>query len=296
MTEFALTALLCLAVLLPMAWSAMPAGRGGALHVGLAGAMILGGWAGMQAGRLPLTPAQAAVCAVAVSGCVGALYALAAGSLAALRHTDRSVSGAVINLVFALPALLMGGVNGGGTAQETLLRQTLTVRWQEMEISLLLPVGLLLAAAVAALLYATKWGIGVRAGGENPDAAAEAGLGRYASQAKGWLLAGLTAGIGGFSWHLNGPAGGFALSAAGMALLALAAVRGGGYRPVRTLLWAAALSLLRALSACAGQLSWVSGLQWPEEIWLLLPYAAALLLMLVHGEEKSPAQRSVREF
>ena len=76
----------------------------------------------------------------------------------------------------------------------------------------------------------------------------------------------------------------------------VAAVRGGGYRPVRTLLWAAALSLLRALSACAGQLSWVSGLQWPEEIWLLLPYAAALLLMLVHGEEKSPAQRSVREF
>ena len=295
MMECTVMALLCLSILLPAAWAVGPACRGGTLHVGLAGVTVMGGWAGMQAGQLNLSPAALAVCAVAVSGCVGALYALIVGALAALRKTDRSVSGAAVNLVFALPALLMGGGNGG-TEQHLPLRDVLTVRVQEMDVSLLLPGGLVLAALVIVLLYATKWGLGVRTGGENPDAAAEAGLGIFASQARGWVLSGLAAGIGGLSWHLNGPAGGFALSAAGLALLALASARGGKYRLGRTMLAAVALALLRALSACAGEIPGLSSLGMSGEFWLLLPYAAALALMLLPGEEKCPARRMVRGF
>ena len=276
MTEYAYWALLCVAALLPAAMGCMPPHRGKILHLGLAGVMVMGGWAGAQAARLPLPEVWTAVCAVCIAGAAGAVWALTAGAAAMRAAADAEISGTVLNLLFALPALLMGGKADG----EDGLARMLRVEWMDRAWSLFIPLSFLLAGLTLLLLYRTKGGVAMRAAGENPGVAAEAGLGACGPRIKALLLTGALGGISGLAWRLHGPDGS-ALQTGGLALLVLAALCFGRYRAWRVLVAAVLLALLRALAAAADSMEVLQRLNCPREIWQMLPYGTALLLCLI---------------
>jgi simple sugar transport system permease protein len=101
-----------------------------------------------------------------------------------------------------------------------------------------LPVYLAIVAVplVAFLLYRTRFGLRLRAVGENPEAVATAGLGVAALRYRALMLTGVLCGIAGADLSLAQSAGFFREMTAGRGYLALAALIFGKWRPVPTLL------------------------------------------------------------
>lgn len=277
MTDIVYAALLCAAALLPPTVGCMAPHRGRLLNLALAGVWVIGGWAGAQAARLPLPDVWTAVCAIGIAGCAGAAWALLAGLSAMYTTPDAEIGGTVINLVFALPAFIMGGGN-----QDGVLSQTMNITWLDRAFSLFIPLGFLLALLMTVFLYLTKRGIGMRAACENPGAAAEAGAGAYGPRIAALLAAGCLSGISGLAWRLHGLDGG-GMQTGGMALLALAALAFGRNKCRRAAAAAILLAALRAMAAVSDTAEALRALSVPRGIWQMLPYAAALMLCLTGG-------------
>lgn len=276
MRQWIETALLYAAVLLPATLGTRACCRGGLLRLALAGVFAVGGIAGRAAAELGAAGPLYIVCAAAAAGM---LYALAVGELTSCARADRTVGQPLLGLLFAVPAVL----RTGGAGDLLAVRPQFLLRLGETDISLWIPLGILLLALAAFLLYGTRWGLHQRAWGENPQALEEAGVGVAFHRCTGLLMAGCLGGIGGLAAGMLGDSEALGLSAGGAALLVLATVRFGGSRTWKTLLAVGALAMLRAAADCAGVLPTLSQWALPPEAWQALPYAAALILAAGSG-------------
>lgn len=129
------------------------------------------------------------------------------------------------------------------------------------------------------LLYRTRWGLRLRAVGENPHAVDTAGLSVSALRFSGVVMSGLLCGIAG-SYLSTAAGGGFIRDmTAGKGYLALAALIFGKWRPAPTF---AACLLFAFTDALAARLQGVAlplvGVI-PVQLILALPYALTVLLL-----------------
>ena len=109
---------------------------------------------------------------------------------------------------------------------------------------------ILLFIVLAIILYKTRFGLRLRACGENPQAADSLGINVYKMRYAGTTISGALAGMGGFVYSLttaNCTANG---DVAGFGFLALAVMIFGNWKPLNI----AGASLLRPFQVCGGQL------------------------------------------
>ena len=122
-------------------------------------------------------------------------------------------------------------------------------------------------------LFRTRWGLRVRAVGENPRAADTVGIKVLAVRYRNVILGGIVAGIGGASFTI-GSTGQFAPNmTAGLGYIALAAMIFGRWRPFGAL---AAAMLFGFTDALQFTLS-VLNVPIPSPFLTMLPYAAVIL-------------------
>src|SRR3989442_3133772 len=153
---------------------------------------------------------------------LGMLVAAVIGGLAALLHAFVSVTLRANQFVSGLALSMLGlglaGLLGRGWEGFPLSNPL-------PELSILPPLGVLLAVALWALLYHTRWGIILRTVGESPAAADAMGIDvalvRYLAVVFGGMLAGVAGGVllgagpapgggggaGGGGWGVGGPPG-----------------------------------------------------------------------------------------
>jgi simple sugar transport system permease protein len=153
--------------------------------------------------------------------------------------------------------------------------------------TLLDPVTLLAVLAVAVtpwVLFRTRFGLRVRAAGENPVAAASVGIPVVRVRLIALCVSGAVGALGGihlaFDQHRfeSGMSG-------GRGFIALAAVILAGWRPVR-----AALACLVFAALEATQILLQGQRKLPPEILQMLPYLATLVvLVLTAGKARAPA-------
>jgi simple sugar transport system permease protein len=238
--------------------------RSGVINIALEGLLLAGAFT------------AAVVTHFAGSPWIGLLAAMAAGVVVALLHAvaciryraDQVVSGTAINLLLlGVPALLSGAFfeSTGATPQ---IPQTE-----------LLPVApIVLAFALVPItwyvLYRTRFGLRLRAVGENPEAADTAGIGVAKMRYLAVALSGALAAIGG-AYLSTGQSSLFTRNmSAGRGFIALAALIFGKWRPVQTMLACLLFGFAEALSI---QMQGVAEV--PVQFIQIIPYVLTIVVL-----------------
>jgi len=207
---------------------------------------------------------------------LGLAAAIVAGIGVALVHgvacirfrADQVVSGTALNIVFlGLPQLLAGALFASTGATPQLPKEQL-LPWPPIVLAFaLVPI-------TWYVLDRTRFGLRLRAVGENPEAADTAGVDVARVRYLGVILSGALAAIGG-AYLSIGQASLFTRNmSAGRGFIALAALIFGNWRPVPTML---ACLLFGAADALSIQMQGVS--QVPVQFIQLIPYVLTLVVL-----------------
>lgn len=245
--------------------------KAGVIHIGIEGTMLAGAFFAMLATLASGNPWVG----LGVGVLVGVTLALLSGAFALTLTVDQVVVGTAVNLLALGLTRTLFAMRFGASGE--LLSVPKVPSWQGLDAVMVFAV--LLAVVTHLVLFRTSWGLALRAAGEYPQAAEAAGFSVLRLRYAALVFGGAMAGLGGAYLSL-GIAGSFADNmTAGRGFLAIAMVTFGRWKPVPV------------LGACL-LLGWLDGLQFtfqakgvqlPFQLFLALPYVAALLVLAGMG-------------
>jgi simple sugar transport system permease protein len=200
--------------------------RGGVINIALEGMMLAGAFTAAVVTVFTHSPWAGLLAAVIAGLVVAALHAVVTINYRA----DQVVSGAAINILFlGVPALLSGALFESTGATPQLPRdQTLP--------NTLVYLAFILVAVTAYVIYRTRFGLRLRAVGENPEAAMAAGVSVTRMRYAGVLISGALAALGGAYLSIGQSSLFTRNMTAGRGFIALAALIFGKWDPVGALL------------------------------------------------------------
>ena len=145
---------------------------------------------------------------------------------------------------------------------------------------------LILFVVLAVLLYKTRFGLRLRACGENPQAADSLGINVYKMRYAGTTISGALAGMGGFVYVLttaNCSANG---DVAGFGFLALAVMIFGNWKPLNIALASLLFGLFKCIAAAYATIDingdgifWLKEIGISSHVYRMLPYLVTLIVL-----------------
>ena len=271
--------------------------RAGVLNLGIEGIMVAGaftGWLTVYQGG----PLWAGVAAAAATGALfGALHALLTVTLALSQH----VAGLGITLLATSLASYAYRVSFPKVDSPPTIQPFATMDWLPLPVlsaqTPLTLLALLLVPAIAWLLYHTPAGLALRMVGENPAAAEGQGL-----SVAGVRTAAIVAGSA-----LMGVAGAFLTLAAfnafyfnrvnGRGWVCVALVVFASWRPAKALLGALLFAFFDALQLRLQQSAGGAfGIELPYQAYLMLPYAMAIVALVVVARRAAYPQALMKPY
>jgi ABC-type uncharacterized transport system permease subunit len=260
--------------------------RAGVINVGLEGMMLVGALAGVVGASLARSPAVGVLSGAAAGLLLAALFA----GVTITRGADQVVAGTALNLLalgatgavfraisqrsdapliapgfpeVAVPGLVVLPVVGEALFQRNVL---VYLAW------LMVPIA-------ALLLFHTRWGLRLRAVGENPAAADTMGVSVARVRWEAVLLCGVLAGLGGVFLSISHVRTFSEDMIAGRGFIALAVVIFGRWNP-----WGvAAAALLFGLAQGLSYSFQALNLAVPYQLFLSLPYVLTLTALILRG-------------
>ncbi len=270
--------------------------RAGVVDIGLEGKMLAGAFAAASACVLIANPWLGLLAAIIAS----LLFALVHGYATVTWHGNQIVSGVAINALAAGLTAVLGNAwfrQGGGTpplppgarfGEITLpfaaeARSVPVIGEFYAEVisghSALVYIALLMVFVSWFMLYRTRWGLRLRAVGENPAAVDTAGLSVSRLRYSGVIMAGILCGFGGAYLSTALSASFVTDMTAGRGYIALAALIFAKWRPVPALGACLLFGLLDAL-ALSMQNAVLPGIgRVPVEFIQSLPYILTIILL-----------------
>jgi len=250
--------------------------RSGVINIGLEGMMIGGAFTAVLFSGITGSPLIGLAAGIAA----GALLGFVLGFAATFFKVDQIVAGTGINLVAAggaAYALTLIYNQPGASPQVNALGGNVWV---------LVALAFVCALLLHAVLYATPWGLRVRACGENPRAVHDAGLHPLHLRLAAVTISGALAGLGGAFLSIgevNLYSDGMT---AGRGFIALAAVIFGRWTPWGATGAALFFGFFEALQyVLQGRISWL-----PADAMQAVPYVAALVAIAgLVGKVRAPA-------
>lgn len=271
------------APLLIVAIGEVYAERSGVINMGIEGIMLFGALTGIAVGFYMKSLALAVLFTVVIGAFLGLIVAF----LTVSRRTNQVVTGLMVNMISlgatdALFSLM------SATRQSRVMTFPTVFPKSMHTIPILGPllfsqpvstwVALILPVISAHILYKTRWGLNVRAVGDNPKAAATAGLSVIRLKYQTVIISGIFAALGGCVLTL-GEVGYFSAGgmAAGRGFIVMAACVVGGWDPIRT-----ALVCLAFGAADAAQLRFQTiGSAIPYQFLQMLPYVVTIIALTI---------------
>jgi general nucleoside transport system permease protein len=257
--------------------------RSGVINIALEGMMLAGAFT------------AAAVTIYAHNPWIGLLAAVMAGALVAWLHAvatinykaDQVVSGTAINILFlGVPALLSGALfdSTGATPQlpkEQVLPDILIFNPESSPVLAsifnqkpLVYLAFLLVGVTVYVLYRTRFGLRLRAVGENPEAADTAGVNVRRMRYAGVLLSGALAALGGAYLSIGQNSLFTRNMTAGRGFIALAALIFGKWDPVGALLACLLFGLAEAVA-----IRMQGTVNVPNQFIQLIPYVLTMVAL-----------------
>jgi simple sugar transport system permease protein len=258
--------------------------RSGVVNIALEGMLLSAALGAVAVSHATGSPWAGVLGAAAIGGAFGLAHALITRA-----RVDAIISGIALNLVAAggtrfllralydsssnSPAVAGFRVTGPGSSSGSLL----LLRTLADPLTLLAG---LMTLASAAVLYKTRFGLRVRACGEDPEAAASVGVPVLRVRVQAVTLGGAICGLGGAALAYDQHQFGSGMSG-GRGFIALAAVIVSGWRPGRAAL---ACTLFAGLDAV--QIVLQQGTRVPHDLVQALPYLATLLVLVAIGRRR----------
>ncbi|MFY9234510.1 MAG: ABC transporter permease [Fimbriimonadaceae bacterium] len=246
--------------------------KSGVINVGLEGMMLASSYA---AAMLALGTGSS-ILGLLFGAAVGVTLALIFAWFVIRMGVDQIVVGTAMNLLaLGVTATLFRGAYG---QSGKLLSLPPLPRWGGMDVLLFFVPVLVLASSW--LIYRTRWGLAVRAAGENPIAAEAAGFSVLRLRFGATAVAGLFAGLAG-AYLALGVNGSFAENmTAGRGFVAIAMVTFGRWKPI----WVLLASLLIGYAESLQFQFQAEGVAVPYQLLVAMPYVLALVVLVVAGK------------
>ena len=295
--------------------------RSGIINLALEGIMIFGAFVGVYFIRLMqnipmfvnaartgdwMTLQLLCLMAMAVTAAFGALFSLLLSFASVHLKADQTIGGTALNLL--APALVLFLVRVLAN-QNTLLMQTgdaaswfmikkstfgvpRTTDWGffgETFLNKVYPatyICLIVFVVLAILLYKTRFGLRMRACGENPQAAASLGINVYKMRYAGTTISGALAGMGGFVYALTTANCSSNGDVAGFGFLALAVMIFGNWKPLNIALSSLLFGLFKCIAAAYSTIDingdgvfMLANIGISSHLYRMLPYLVTLIVL-----------------
>lgn len=296
--------LLFMIPLLIVALGGMFSERSGVVNIALEGIMVMGAFTSIffinltQTYMSGKTQLLIAILIAAVTGMAFSLFhAIAAVNLKA----DQTISGTALNMFAPAFAIFIARIVQ--TVQQIEFKNTFRI--VEVPILSKIPIlgemlfknsyittylGILILILSSIVLYKTKFGLRLRACGENPHAANTAGIKVELIQYAGVLISGALAGIGGLVFVVPTSTN-FNATVSGYGFLAVAVLIFGQWKPKYILFASFFFGFMKALSNSYASIPFLFALNIQSNIYKMIPYIATVLV-LIFTSKKSAAPRA----
>lgn len=296
--------LLFMIPLLIVALGGMFSERSGVVNIALEGIMVMGAFTSIffinltQSFMSGNTQLLIAILIAAVTGMAFSLFhAIAAVNLKA----DQTISGTALNMFAPAFAIFIARIVQ--TVQQIEFKNTFRI--VEVPVLSKIPIlgemlfknsyittylGILILILSSIVLYKTKFGLRLRACGENPHAANTAGINVELIQYAGVIISGALAGIGGLVFVVPTSTN-FNATVSGYGFLAVAVLIFGQWKPKYILFASFFFGFMKALSNSYASIPFLFALNIQSNIYKMIPYIATVLV-LIFTSKKSAAPRA----
>ena len=263
-------------VLMLVALGGMFSERSGIINIALEGIMVIGGLAGVLAAKfLTFSPAVNIILSILIAGGAGLIYALLLGFASINLKADQTIGGTALNILATAIAMVVAKrVAGGNSAQLDFSNLPYLFQIGGLELSVFIPVGIVLLLIAYFILYKTRLGLRLRSCGEHPQAADSVGINVYRMRYTGVMFSGFLGGIGGMAYIVPAISKwNFEQGVTGMGFLALAVMIFGQWKPLRIAVSALLFGLFRALSNVYGGFDFLAALNIPGNVYNMLLFS-----------------------
>ena len=240
--------------LMLVAFGGMFSERSGVINIGLEGTMVVSGFIALLVlsamHKNGANPALIVIVSIIVAIVVGMLYSLLLAVACVTFKADQTLVGTAMNLLSTALALIVTKQMTGGSSTSIQYNKDMFIfKFLGVEMNVFFFIGVIVLIAAIIVLYKLKFGLRLKACGENPSAADSVGINVSRYRYYGVLISGALAGIGALAYIL--PTQSFWNSASGVAgfgFLALAVMIFGQWKPARIAVVALFFSLFLSLS------------------------------------------------
>ena len=278
--------------LMLVAFGGMFAERSGVINIGLEGTMVVGGFVSLIVlGALikaNVHPVLIVILTIITAIVAGMIYSLLLAVACVTFKADQTLVGTAMNLLSTAVALIVTKqMTGGSSTSIQYNKDMFLFNINGFEINVFLIVGIVVLIAAIIVLYKLKFGLRLKACGENPHAADAVGINVAKYRYYGVLISGALAGVGALAYIL--PTQSFWNSASGVAgfgFLSLAVMIFGQWKPGRIALVALFFAFFMSFSYLYYgiflqlfniQLTADKGVT--SELFKMIPYILSLLLL-----------------
>ncbi len=307
--------------------------RSGIINLALEGIMIFGAFVGVLFVRLMqgldimlfaartgnwLTLQGLEILAMLIAAVFGAIFSLLLSFASINLKADQTIGGTALNLM--APALVLFLVRiianqntlqmstGDAASWFMIKKSTLGIDKSTdlgffgetflNKVYLATYICIIIFVVLSVILYKTRFGLRLRACGENPQAADSLGINVYKMRYAGTTISGALAGMGGFVYSLttaNCTANG---DVAGFGFLALAVMIFGNWKPINIAVSSLVFGFFKCIAAAYSTIDingdgvyWLAELNISSHLYRMLPYLVTLIV-LAFTSKKSRAPKA----
>ena len=308
-------------VLMLVALGGMFSEHSGIINIALEGIMVIGGVAGvLTLTMLPasLSPFLVVLISILVAALAGVVYSLLLAFASINLKADQTIGGTALNLM--APALVLFLIRilanqntlqlaTGDSATWFMIRKSTFGIDKNTDLGffgetflvkvyLATYVCIILFVILSIILYKTRFGLRLRACGENPQAADSLGINVYKMRYIGTTISGALAGMGGFVYALTTANCSSNGDVAGFGFLALAVMIFGNWKPLNIAGASLLFGLFKCIAAAYSSLDingdgvyWLAEIGISSHVYRMLPYLITLVV-LAFTSKKSRAPKA----
>ena len=263
----------------------------GVINLGLEGIIVMGALGGALAMNMFSSIENpflmiGIVCITAII--FGMLYSCLLAIASVNFNADQTLVGTAMNLLStSVAAVIVRTYNSSKNVDDvsTILKyvsqkKLFIFRIGGFEFNWMMLIALILLVVMYIVLYKTKFGLRLRACGENPQAANSVGIDVYRMRWAGVLISGFLGGLGGITYIMSGVSEWkFEAGVAGFGFLSLAVMIFGQWKPQKIALAALLFGFFRALSNVYTGIDFLAALNIPSTVYNMLPYIISLIVL-----------------
>ena len=279
-------------VLMLVALGGMFSEHSGIINIALEGIMVIGGVAGVL--TLTMLPAEMPVflvvlISVLVAALAGMVYSLLLAFASINLKADQTIGGTALNLLAtAIAVVLAKNFSDSGSAKLNYTNKPFLFSIGGLELSIFVPLGIILLIISYVVLYKTRFGLRLRACGEHPQAADSVGINVYKMRYAGVVISGALGAIGGMAYIVPPvQTWNFEVGVAGAGFLAMAVMIFGQWKPSTFLARPCSLPSSRALPTLRIPPFWHS-LGWSSNIYNMMPFIASMVILAFTARTPRP--------